>query len=196
MPSLASDLRAADPRPRAAILLVPLLLGLQASVLVLMGQPLISASGTITFWNGVVLGSENSQQITDWYTFTHILHGFLFYFVLARLWPGALPIMRLSVAVGLEAAWECFENTPWLIEHYRQQALALGYTGDSVINSLADTVAAGLGFVAAWRLPVAMTILIGAGFEILLAIAIHDGLTLNIINLIYPIEFIRAWQMS
>lgn len=198
MPSDASPvaLRAIDSRPRAAALLVLFMLGLQASILVFMGQPLISASGTIAFWNGVVLSAENSQQITDWYTFSHVLHGFLFYFVLARLWPGALPGMRLVAAIGLEVVWECFENTPWLIEHYRQQALAMGYSGDSVINSLADTAAAGIGFVAAWRLPVVVTILIGVGFEVLLAVSIRDGLSLNIINLIYPFEFIRAWQTS
>jgi len=188
--------RSIDPRPRAAVLLVLLMLGLQASVLVLMGQPMMSASGTLTFWNGAVLSAENSQQVTDWYTFTHVLHGFLFYFVLARAWPGAKPIMRLLAAVGLEVAWECFENTPWLIEHYRQQALAMGYSGDSVINSLADTAAAAIGFLAAWRLPVVVTILAAFGVEILLAVSIHDGLTLNIINLIYPFEFIKIWQMS
>ena len=182
--------------PRATVVISWLILSLQAAILIVMGQPLTSASGTITFWNGVVQSSENSQQITDWYTFTHVIHGFLFYFLLAKLAPRMHPGTRFLYALGLEAIWEMAENTPWLIEHYRQQALALGYSGDSAINSLSDTLACSIGFLAAWYLPVIVTVLLAIGFEILLAVSIHDGLALNIINLIYPFEFIRVWQMS
>ena len=105
-------------------------------------------------WAGDVLSAENSQQLSDWYTFSHIIHGFIFYGALSLLFPRLSVFQRLAIAVSVEVAWEITENTPMVIQHYREQALAQGYTGDSVINSISDTVFMILGFLFAWRAPV------------------------------------------
>ena len=145
-------------------------------------------------WEGVVLSSGNSQHLIDWYTFSHIIHGFLFYLALWLLFP-RLPIAaRLLLALGIEVGWEIIENTPWLIEHYREQALAQGYTGDSIINSVSDSVAMIVGFFLAWRLPILATVAIGMGLELFVGAMIRDNLTLNILNFFHQFEFISRWQ--
>ncbi|MFA7309505.1 MAG: DUF2585 family protein, partial [Candidatus Paceibacterota bacterium] len=121
-------------------------------------------------------------------------HGFIFYFALWFAFPRMSGWQRLALATGIEVAWELFENTPWLIEHYRQQALAQGYTGDSVINSISDTCAMIIGFLIAYRLPVWATVAVALGLEATTGILIRDGLTFNIINLFHQFEFIQAWQ--
>ncbi len=159
-----------------------------------MGQPPICTCGYVKLWEGVVLSSGNSQHIFDWYTFSHIIHGFIFYFVLALLFPRMSFSQRIVFAVAIEAGWEIFENTPWLIDHYRQQALAQGYIGDSIINSLMDTCAMILGFIFAARFPTWLTISLALSLELFTGYFIRDGLTLNIINLIHPFDLISHWQ--
>jgi len=171
-----------------------LLIVTQALVLFWFGQPIISASGVIQFWNGNVLSLENSQQISDWYTFSHIIHGFLFYFFLGALFPRMSIGIRLLIALGIEIGWEITENTPWLIEKYRQQALAVGYSGDSILNSISDSIAMIVGFLLARKIPILATIVIGVTFELFVGYMIHDNLTLNILNFIYPMDFITQWQ--
>src|SRR3989344_1172342 len=119
-----------------------LLLGVQAFVLYLFGQPPIAESGYVKLWEGVVLGAGNSQHLTDWYTFSHVIHGFLFYLALWYFFPRMPIAYRFLIALGVEVGWELIENTPMVIEHYRQQALAQGYVGDSILNSVSDTLAA------------------------------------------------------
>ena len=169
-------------------------LGLQAVVLFFLGQPVISASGHIMVWAGDVLSAENSQQLSDWYTFSHIIHGFIFYGALSLLFPRLSVFQRLAIAVSVEVAWEITENTPMVIQHYREQALAQGYTGDSVINSISDTVFMILGFLFAWRAPVWATVSAALGMEILVGLLIRDNLTLNVLNLVYQFDFITKWQ--
>lgn len=172
------------------------LLAVQAVVLYIYGQPLVSKTHALMLWAGEVLSSENSQQISDWYSFSHVIHGFIFYLGLWYFFP-RLPVwQRMAYAVGIEAAWELIENTPMVINHYRQQALAQGYTGDSVLNSISDTMMMILGFLAAWRLPILATIALGLGFELFTGYFIHDGLLLNIIGLIWTPDFIANWQNS
>jgi hypothetical protein len=170
------------------------IVALQAAILLAMGQPPICACGTIKVWHGIVLSDENSQQLTDWYTFSHVIHGFGFYLLLWLIAPRTSFGLRLVLAIGLEAGWEILENSPIIIDRYRQQALAQGYTGDSVINSVSDTLAMALGFVLARILPVWVTVALTLAMELFVGFVIRDNLMLNIIQLIYPSETISNWQ--
>lgn len=167
-----------------------------AAIELWMGRVPICACGNVKLWHGVVASSENSQQISDWYTFTHVLHGFAFYGLLrvvARRWTAGA---RLVAAVSIEGVWEVIENSPVIIDRYRQTTISFDYYGDSVLNSIADIGAMMLGFWLARRMPVWATVAATAITEIVLAIAIRDNLTLNIIMLLHPVDAIRQWQLG
>jgi hypothetical protein len=169
---------------------------LQAGVLFFFGQPSICECGYVKVWEGVVQSAGNSQHLTDWYTPSHLLHGIFFFALFSLLMPRASIGVRLLAALALEISWEIIENTPMVIEHYRKQVLAQGYVGDSILNSLSDTVAMVAGFFFTARVPVWVAILTVIGFEALTMYFIKDGLFLNIINLLYPFEFIKQWQLG
>jgi hypothetical protein len=170
------------------------LLALQALVLHALGRVWICTCGTLRFWVGDIHSAELSQQIFDWYTPSHVIHGMLFYGILHLLLPRTPVLARLALAVGLEVAWEIAENSPWVIEAYRKQALAAGYTGDSILNSVLDTVAMMAGFALARLLPWQATVALALLAEVTVGALVHDNLTLNILNFIHRFPAIEAWQ--
>ncbi len=172
------------------------LLALQAVALYVLGQPAICECGYIKFWEGIVRSAGTSQHLTDWYTYSHIIHGILFYALYSLLFP-RLPITtRFLLAIGTEVTWETVENTTMVIDKYREQALAQGYVGDSIINSLCDTLVMVIGFLTAWRLPVRASVTAVLFFELFVGYSIRDNLTLNILNFIYIFPFIDTWQQG
>ena len=158
------------------------------------GRSPICTCGTVKLWVGTVTGPDNSQHIADLYTPSHIIHGFLFYFagwLLLRRRPAG---DRFVAAVALEALWEVVENSPAIIERYRAATIAFGYTGDSIVNSVADIGWMAIGFLLARRLPVMATVAIAVVFELGTALLIRDNLSLNVLMLLWPIDSVRVWQ--
>jgi hypothetical protein len=172
---------------------VPAIIVLQALALLIMGRVPICTCGTIKLWHGIVHSPEK-QHIFDWYSFTHVLHGFWLYLFAWLVLPRAPLTVRLAVAVGLEAAWEILENSSFVIERYRSETISLEYYGDSVVNSVADTFSMMFGFALATRLPVWAIAAIGVGIEGTLVYLIRDNLFLNTVMLIYPFDAIKTWQ--
>lgn len=176
--------------------LIASILAVTAAILLLAGRSAICPCGRIRLWWGAVQSEENSQQLTDWYSVSHVIHGFLFYAVgwfILRHWPWRA---RLVVAALFESGWEILENSPLIIDRYRAVTMAFGYRGDSVLNSLSDIACMMLGFVAARWLPVRATVATAIVFELLTLAVIRDNLTLNILMLVHPVNAIRLWQAA
>jgi len=165
-----------------------------AIMLYWMGRLPICECGYVKFWHGVVLSAENSQHVFDWYTATHVVHGFLFYYLAHLAAPRFSVGWRLAAATLVECAWEILENTNAVIERYRENTISLDYFGDSIVNSMGDVVAMMAGFLFAARLPVWATVLLAVVAEAFLVWQIRDNLTLNVLMLVWPVDAVLRWQ--
>ena len=177
-----------------AILAAIFLILAAALLLVAMGRPPICTCGAIELWVNEGDSPKTSQMLADWYSPSHIIHGFLFYgflWLAARLWPIE---RRFLVALLLETGWEILENTDWAINRYREATIAIGYTGDSILNTLSDIAMMAIGFWLARKLPIWLTVALGIALELAALVAVRDNLTLNVWMFLLPNDAIRAWQ--
>ena len=179
---------------RTGLIALLVIIAIQIVVERLMGRIWICECGYVKLWEGGVNTPGNSQHLADWYTPSHIIHGFLFYWFAWLVFRSRSVGFRLGIAALIEAGWEILENSPIIIERYRSATIALDYVGDSILNSAMDTVWMAFGFLVARRLPLWLTVCIAVFFELLTAYVIRDNLTLNVIMLVRPIDAIKAWQ--
>ena len=177
-----------------AILAAFLIVAGAAAILLAMGRPPVCTCGTIELWVNEGDSPKTSQMLADWYSPSHVIHGFLFYAFLslvARRWPLE---RRFLAALAIEVAWELLENTDWAINRYREATIAIGYTGDSVLNVMSDIGMMALGFWLARKLPIWATIGLAIALELAALLAVRDNLTLNVWMFLFPTDAIRAWQ--
>jgi hypothetical protein len=179
---------------RRAVLAALLIFVAAATALLAMGRNPLCTCGHVALWVGQRDSAETSQMLADWYSLSHIVHGLIFYaalWVVARNWPVE---RRFLAALFIEAAWEVIENTPMVIDHYRSATAALGYTGDSVINSMSDIAMMCVGFLLARKVPVWAALALLVALEVVPLFVIRDNLTLNILGFLAPNPAIQAWQ--
>jgi len=172
----------------ASVFLLVLLLWLE-------GRSAICTCGVFRVWSGDTCSSTNSQQLFDPYSFTHVLHGFFLFWFVVLVARRVAPVWQLWLALTLEAAWEVFENTRFVIDRYRAETAALGYTGDTIVNSLGDLTCAVVGFLVARQLGAVRAVIVFLVLELILVLWIHDSLLLQLLMLIHPVETIKLWQM-
>ena len=176
------------------VAIAALLFAIHITTLHLLGQPWIAADGVVRLWESDPFSPRMSQELADWYSFSHLIHGFILFWLTRRLFP-RLPLpARLLVCMGVEISWEIAENSPFVIHQYRKQALAAGYVGDSILNSVSDVVMMCTGFLVASRLRGRTVIALALAFEIMTAVVIHDGLFFNLLNFAHPMQAMHDWQ--
>ncbi|MBV1916863.1 MAG: DUF2585 domain-containing protein [Sphingomonadaceae bacterium] len=185
---------------RAGLIAAIAVAAVVVAILFAMGRPPICTCGTVRLWHGMVQSAENSQHIADWYSFSHVIHGLLFYFLAYLLWKrwrlfgGLSTRWAMAIAVALEGSWEVLENSPLIIQRYREVTVSFGYSGDSILNSMSDIGWMAVGFLLASRLPIWVSITLAIAFELFTLAMIRDNLTLNILMLLWPVDAIRDWQ--
>ncbi len=182
-------------RPWVHAVLAALVLAVMAATLAAMGRAWWCAAGDTSLWSSEVWSRHNSQHLADPYTFTHVLHGLVFYAGVWLLVGGRAGVAaRWWLGFAAEVAWEILENTDALIERYRGTTVSLDYFGDSIVNAIGDVLAYVVGYWIAGVVPVWASIAAFVLVDGMLALWIRDGLVLNALMLLYPSETIRAWQ--
>lgn len=177
-------------------LAMTLILALTIFLLRTQGRLWICSCGQVYLWAGDIWSADNSQHLFDPYAFTHLLHGVIFFWLLTRFLPQMPLLWRLCLAVGIESTWEVIENSEAVIQRYREGTIALGYAGDTIVNSVGDILMMAAGFMLAYKLGFRRSLILFIVVELILLVWIRDSLTLNIIMLIHPIEAIRQWQLA
>ena len=177
---------------RRAIAVAGALVAAAAIILLWMGRNPLCTCGYVDLWGQV--GPEQSQMLFDWYSLSHLVHGFVFCALLAWAAPGLEVRWRLAIALAIEAAWEIVENTPMVIDRYREATAALGYEGDSILNSMSDIAMMAIGFILARKLPLWVSVALVMIVELIPLLVIRDNLTLNVWMLLVPTDAIRDWQ--
>jgi hypothetical protein len=160
----------------------------------LQGRLWTCSCGYILFWSGNINSADNSQQLFDPYSFTHVVHGFLFFGIVYLFWPRLERIWQFAIGLSAEMVWEAIENSTVIIDRYRSETISIGYVGDTILNSFGDLLACALGMVVARRLGLGRTLALAFAIEAVLLIMVRDNLLLNIIMLFFPMDGIRAWQ--
>jgi hypothetical protein len=159
------------------------------------GRLSVCSCGQILLWSGQICSANNSQHFLDPYSLTHVLHGFLYLWLLVLVAP-RLPLRwQFSLAIVLGCLWELLENSNFIINRYRTGTAALGYEGDTVLNSLGDIVCCAAGFLLASKLGVRRSVLVFLLSELVLLVWIRDSLVLEVLMLIHPNESLKAWQL-
>jgi hypothetical protein len=176
--------------------IIALLMATTAFLELRMGRAPTYRHGPVRLWSGNIESDQNSQQVSDPYTFTHVIHGAVFYGLTRLVMPPASLGLRAIASVAIECAWEAYENTDTVVNRYRSATISLGYYGDTLLNSACDILACVLGFFLTWKLPRKVTLVWVLAIEVVLALWIRDNLTLNIVMLLHPFEFIRRWQLG
>ena len=189
---MLDDLR----KSRAAMIAIPSIMALAAFILWSQGRVWWCQAGDYSPWTWNIWSTHNSQHLVDPYSFTHVLHGVLEFWLLSLVFRRAPLAWRLVMAVAIESTWEIAENSTFVIERYRAATISLAYFGDSIINSLSDITCCATGFVIAYKLKFWNALALFLATETVLILTIRDSLLINILMLIYPIEAIKHWQMG
>ncbi|MGL3607736.1 DUF2585 domain-containing protein [Rhizobium sp. G187] len=192
--SIAANEQTSSSSTKFWITVTLVIIAVQMATQYMMGRIWICECGYVKLFEPGVNTAGNSQHLFDWYTPSHIIHGFLFYLLGWAVLRGKPLAAKLSLAAFIEAAWEILENSPIVIDRYRTATMAVGYTGDSILNSGMDMVSMIAGFLFAARAPVWLTVTIAIVFEVLTAFVIRDNLTLNVVMLVWPVEAVKVWQ--
>lgn len=182
--------------PRRTWLFALLIVAAAAAIELSFGRHPICTCGTVDLWVSARDSPKTSQMLLDWYSLSHVVHGLIFYaalWLIVRKWPVE---WRFLSALLIEASWEVIENTPFVINRYRATTAALGYSGDSIINSMSDILMMALGFLLARRLPVWLAVTLMIALEVIPLFAIRDNLALNVWALIAPSNALEAWQAA
>ena len=159
------------------------------------GRLWICSCSEFLIWAGKVCSANNSQQFLDPYSFTHVLHGFLYFWLIVLILPRLTSAWRLWLAVAAGSMWEVFENSNFIIQRYRADTASLGYHGDTIVNSFGDILCAVAGFMIAQRLGLRRSLVLFLVIELVLLVWIRDSLLLEVVMLVHPIDAIKAWQM-
>ncbi len=151
-------------------------------------------AGDYSPWSWTVLSRHNSQHILDPYSFTHILHGILEFWLIGLVFTKMPIAWRFVLAIFIESSWEVIENTNYVINRYREATISLDYYGDSIVNSIADIACCATGFAIAYKIRLWWSLAVFVAMEIVLLFWIRDSLLVNILMLVWPVDAVRQWQ--